>query len=44
MLATMLTPGDGWVKHRENGVTYELDVTKVISSSGNVTATQLTPN
>jgi hypothetical protein len=32
---------DGWVKHRENGVIYCLDVTKVMFSSGNGTEKQV---
>lgn len=33
----MLHGGDGWVLHRENGVSFQLDVTKCMFSSGNVT-------
>ena len=31
----MLVGGDGWVVHRENGVVFELDVTKSMFASGN---------
>ncbi|GBG88733.1 hypothetical protein CBR_g48263 [Chara braunii] len=29
--------GNGWVRHRENGIIYEFDVTECMFSSGNVT-------
>ncbi len=32
--AVMLLGSDGWVTHRENGVTYVLDVTRCMFSSG----------
>ncbi|GAX76414.1 hypothetical protein CEUSTIGMA_g3859.t1 [Chlamydomonas eustigma] len=35
--AIMLLGSDGWVEHKEGGVTFCLDVTKCMFSSGNVT-------
>ncbi|GLI67646.1 hypothetical protein VaNZ11_011895, partial [Volvox africanus] len=35
--AVLLLGADGWVSHREGGVTFHLDVTRCMFSSGNVT-------
>eukprot|EP00798_Chlamydomonas_sp_ICE-L_P031886 gene31886-6189_t len=35
--AELLLGDDGWVSHKEGGVTFQLDVTKCMFSSGNVT-------
>uniref|UniRef100_A0A3Q2PQ23 tRNA(Phe) (4-demethylwyosine(37)-C(7)) aminocarboxypropyltransferase n=1 Tax=Fundulus heteroclitus TaxID=8078 RepID=A0A3Q2PQ23_FUNHE len=36
-LVTMLLGDDSWVKHVDNGISYEFDVTKCMFSAGNIT-------
>lgn len=40
----MLLGHDGWVQHREGGVTFELDVTRCMYSSGGAHGVRAVPS